>query len=192
MPSDTRFLGTRMRARLRDRGREDGLTLTELLVAVAVAAVVLSAATPWAASVSTRVRSLDARAQAGTAAAYAARALADDLSVTTRLVPLPAGAVAGHAVAMRHDHPGEAVEQVLVSWDSARQVLWRNASGTYLADHVEECSFTLFTDAAEPLAATQVSSADLLAQVVRVHLSLTVAIRTETATVEADLPVGPL
>lgn len=176
----------------RRRRRERGLTLMELLVTVAVAAVVLGASLPWVTSVSSRARTLDAQAQAATAAAYAARVLSDDLGLATGLLPLPAGAVAGHALNVRHDHPGEPAEPILISWDPARRVLWRKAPGTYLADHVEDCSFTLFTDDGQPLTPAQTSSPDLLAGVVRVHVSITVAVRTETATVATDLPVGPL
>jgi hypothetical protein len=40
------------------------------------------------------------------------------------------------ALVLIHDHAGSSPETVTVVWDPARQVLWRNASGTYVADHV--------------------------------------------------------
>ena len=35
-----------------------------------------------------------------------------------------------------------AEEDVLIVWDPARRVVWRNASGTYLADHVTRFAVT--------------------------------------------------
>jgi len=35
-----------------------------------------------------------------------------------------------------HDGVDEASENVVIVWDPARRVVWRNAPGTYVADHV--------------------------------------------------------
>jgi len=39
-------------------------------------------------------------------------------------------------LALVHDHVGVAREEVAIVWDPGRRVVWRNAPGTYIADHV--------------------------------------------------------
>ena len=52
------------------------------------------------------------------------------------MVEPPSGRDPSRSLALVHDHAAAAAETVLIVWDPARGVVWRNASGTYLADHV--------------------------------------------------------
>ena len=120
--------------------RRDGFTLVELLVATVVAAVVLSAAYGWLWSVGALARVHDDRAQAETVAAAAVRAVTGDVRASMAVAsPAPAHDP-GRALTLVHDHISTAREAVTIAWDPARRVLWRNASGTYVADHVTEFS----------------------------------------------------
>ena len=60
---------------------------------------------------------------------------------------------------MEHRHDGQAVETVLVAWDPARGVLWRKASGTYLADHVALFAIDYFCADGRRLGATDFATA---------------------------------
>ena len=116
----------------------------ELLVAVSVSAIVLGAAWPWLWAAGGTARRVDGRTQAATAAAFAARSLVTDVELATALLQPPAGRSPADCICLLHRHPGEAPETVLVVWDPARRVLWRKASGSYLADHVESFSLEYF------------------------------------------------
>jgi type II secretory pathway component PulJ len=120
------------------------MTLVEILVAVSVSAVVLGAAWPWLWAAGSTARRVDGRAQAATAAAFAARSLATDIQLSLALLRPPAGHTPAECVCLLHRHPGAAPETVLVVWDPVRRVLWRKTSGTYLADHVESFSLEYF------------------------------------------------
>lgn len=116
--------------------RRDGFTLVELLAATVVASVVLSAAYGWLWSVGALARVHDDRAQAETIAAAAARALTVDIRASVAVIsPAPAHDPR-RAVLLIHDHAATARETVTIAWDPARRVVWRNASGTYVSDHV--------------------------------------------------------
>jgi prepilin-type N-terminal cleavage/methylation domain-containing protein len=118
------------------RWRESGLTLIELLVAMAVVSVVLSAAYGWVWSVGSLARTQDDRAQARTVVAAAARSVADDLRASVGVAVPPAGRDPSRSLLLVHHHVDTSPEQVLVVWDPARQVLWRNTSSTYIADRI--------------------------------------------------------
>lgn len=121
-----------------------GVTMMELLVAVSVSTIVLGAAWPWLWVAGGTARRVDGRTQAETAAAFAARSLVADVELATALLRPPGGRSPAECICLLHRHPGEAPETMLVVWDPARRVLWRKASGSYLADHVESFSLEYF------------------------------------------------
>ncbi len=113
-----------------------GFTLVELLVGASIAAVILAAAYAWLWNVAALADGADDRAQAGTLAAAVSRAVAADVHAGVCVVEPPAGRDPSRSLSIVHDHAAVAAEVVLIVWDPARGVVWRNASGTYIADHV--------------------------------------------------------
>ncbi len=113
-----------------------GFTLIELLIAAAVTGIVLAAAYGWLWNVAAVADRADDRAQAATIAAACARAVTRDVAAALAVAPPPPDRHPARTLALRHDRPEVAGEDVLVVWDPSRRVLWRNASGTYLGDHV--------------------------------------------------------
>jgi hypothetical protein len=107
----------------------------ELLVAAAVAGVVLAAAFGWLWNVAAVAARTDDRAQAATIAAACVRGIAFEVRQALGAAPPPGRDPAG-ALLLQQDRPDRAAADVLVVWDPSRRVVWRNASGTYLADHV--------------------------------------------------------
>lgn len=116
-------------------GAEGGFTLVEVLVALVVAGLVLSASYGWVWGLGSLARGHDDRAQAGTIAAAAARSIADDVRAAVAVAP-PSAPDPSRALTLVHDHVGAAREEVTIVWDPNRRVVWRNAPGTYIADHV--------------------------------------------------------
>jgi prepilin-type N-terminal cleavage/methylation domain-containing protein len=113
-----------------------GFTLIEILVAVAVLAVVLGAAYGWVWSVGSLAGTSDDRAQAGTIAAHLVRSVAEDVGVAVGVIAPSAGRDGGDSLTLFRDGVASAREDLVIVWDPARRVVWRNASGTYVADHV--------------------------------------------------------
>jgi prepilin-type N-terminal cleavage/methylation domain-containing protein len=126
--------------RMTDPGRQAGFSLMELLVGAAIAGTVLAAAFGWLWNVGALAARADDRIQVATIAATCSRAVALEVRAAVDVVPPPVGRDPARSFALVHDHPGAAQEDVLVVWDPARGVVWRNASGTYLADHVTQFS----------------------------------------------------
>jgi type II secretory pathway component PulJ len=125
-------------SRVAGGGRDDGLTLVELLIAAGIAVVVLTAAFAWLWNVAALAGGADDRAQAATLAAAVSRAITADLHAGVCVVAPPSGRDPSRSLAIVHHHAAPAVETVLIVWDPARGVVWRNASGTYLSDHVTQ------------------------------------------------------
>ena len=119
-----------------ERRREQAFTLIEVLVAAAVAAIVLAGAYGWLWNVAALAGETDDRVQAGTLAAAAARAVGGDVRAAVGVGQPPAGRDPARSLSLAHDHVDVAPEDVLIVWDPARAVVWRNASGTYIADHI--------------------------------------------------------
>ena len=82
----------------------------------------------------------DDGAQAATLAAAASRAVAADVHACLRVAEPPSARDPSRSLALVHDHAAVAAEVVLIVWDPGRGVVWRNASGTYLADHIARFS----------------------------------------------------
>jgi prepilin-type N-terminal cleavage/methylation domain-containing protein len=123
-----------------DSRRQAGFSLVELLVGAAITGTVLAASFGWLWNVGALAARADDRIQAATIAATCSRAVALEVRAAVEVEPPPVGRDPARSFALVHDHPGAAKEDVLVVWDPARRVVWRNASGTYLADHVTRFS----------------------------------------------------
>jgi prepilin-type N-terminal cleavage/methylation domain-containing protein len=113
-----------------------GFTLVEVLVAAAMTSVVIAASYGWLWSVAALARRTDDRVQATTLADAAARGIEGDVHASIGVTPPPAGRDPALSLTLVHHHTGTASESLLIVWDAARRVVWRNASGTYVADHV--------------------------------------------------------
>ena len=113
-----------------------GFSLVELLVATAMAGVVLAAAYGWVWNVGSLAGTTDDRVQACTIAAALARSVTEDVGGAVKVTAPAAGRDPEGSLALVRDGVDEASEAVAIVWDPARGVVWRNASGTYVADHV--------------------------------------------------------
>ena len=122
----------------------------ELMVALSLSAVALAAAWPWLWNAADVARAADARAQAATSAAFATRSIAADLKCATALLAPPAGASPERCLQLTHTHPGQTRETILIAWNTARRVLWRKTTATYLADNVESFTITYFDHQGAP------------------------------------------
>lgn len=119
---------------LRRQSPTGGFSLIEMLVALVVASTVLAAGWPFVFAAATVARSGDDRAQADAAGRAALRRLAIDLEAATAVEPSLAGSGAlTIESAATADQPSA---RRTVMWDESRQILWRGAPGSYLADHV--------------------------------------------------------
>jgi prepilin-type N-terminal cleavage/methylation domain-containing protein len=165
------------------------MTLVELLVATVIVSVVLSAAYGWLWNVSSLARSQDDRAQAGTIAAAAARILAEDIRAALAVAPAPAGRDPSRSLLLLHDHVDVAPEPVLIVWDPARGVLWRNASGTYVADHVSSLRLQLLLRDGRFLDPAAMATADWR-DVVAVHAEVAAAMGSVAAVRALTVPLG--
>jgi prepilin-type N-terminal cleavage/methylation domain-containing protein len=173
-----------------DRQADAAFSLVELLVASVIAGIVLSASLGWVWSVAVLARADDDRAQAATLAAAASRAVIADVRAAVGVGQPPAGRDPVLSLFLVHDHPGAAAEEVLIVWDPARRVLWRNASGTYLADHVSHFAVCYDLGGGQRVDAASMSGADWQAvRTVQVQVTTVVGSATESRTLE--IAVGP-
>ncbi len=163
----------------------------ELLLATAIAAVALGAAWPWLWTVATAARGVEARAQSETQAAYATRAIAEELRLAVNLQPVPPPLSPDRALHISHNHRGSGVESIVIAYDPSRRVLWRKASGTYLADHVTQFKVSYLNEGGEPLAASELASASGLARVALIRTHVTVSRYGQQATRISCMVVGP-
>jgi prepilin-type N-terminal cleavage/methylation domain-containing protein len=174
--------GTHLRAR--------GFTLIELLIGASIAAVILSSAYAWLWNTGAFADGADDRAQAATLAAAVSRAVAADVCSSVGVVEPPSGRDPSRSLALLHDHVAGPLETVLIVWDPARGVVWRNASGTYLADHVVRF------DVAYALAdGSLVDGGDMTSSrwsaVRAVHVALEATVGSATSRRSLETSVGP-
>ena len=101
----------------------------------------------------------------------------------------PAGRDPSRSLSLVHDHPASAAETVLIVWDPARQVLWRNASGTYLADHVSRFAVEYLLDGARQVGRLMTGADWDAVRSVRVEVTAVVGSATESRSLE--VAVGP-
>jgi len=168
---------------------ERGFALIEVLVAAAIAGLVLAGAYAWLWNTAALASRTDDRSQAATIASAVSRAVAGDVRGAVGVEP-PSGRDRSRSLALAHDHVDVAPEAVLIVWDPARGVVWRNASGTYLADHVSRFDLTYGLADGRLLAGTAMGIADwALVRVVRVELTATVGRATVVRSLEVT--VGP-
>jgi len=191
MRSEARARGVVPRIALVTMRSSAGVTLVELLIAACVAAVVLGAAWAWLWNAGSAASAMACRAQAGTAAAFAVRAVADELSLATALCSPPAGLTPDRALCLEHRHEGMAAETVLVAWDPTRRVLWRKASGTYLADHVERFAVEYFRADGRCLGIADLAEVGWPQEVARVVVSVDVTVDGRTVRASREVTLVP-
>lgn len=167
-----------------------GFSLVELLIAAVVAGTVLSAAYGWLWNVGASARLHDDRAQAGTIAAAAARVIATDVHASVAVVPPGPAHPPSRALVLMHDHVATARELVTIVWDPTRRVVWRNASGTYVADHVTGFEVAYDLEDGRRLEAAGMAAADWQ-RVVAVRVALTTAVARQTGSRSLCVKVGP-
>lgn len=172
------------------RRRDQAFSLIEVLVAGAVAAIVLAGAYGWLWNVAALASQTDNRVQAGTMAAAAARAVGGDVRAAVGARQPPVGRDPARSMSLAHDHVDVAPEEVLIVWDPARAVLWRNASGTYIADHI-----TGFTVVYGLVDGRWLSGAEMAASgwpsVRRLRVQLAATVGSATVSRSLELNVGP-
>ena len=167
------------------------VTLVELLVATCVTAVALAGAWAWLWSAGAAAGGVADRAQAATAAAFSVRSVADDLGLATSLSCPPTGMSPARALCMEHRHDGVAAETVLVAWDPARRVLWRKASGTYLADHVERFAVDYFCADGRLLGSADLTAPGWPQTVARVTVTVDVTVGARAIRASRTVALAP-
>ena len=175
--------------RLRGATPSSGVTLVELLVASVVAAVVLAGAWGWLWSIGGVATAMDEDAQAATAAAAATRAVVRDVRAAVAVLPPATGADRATSLHLQHDGLGTAPDDVVIVWDAGRQVLWRNASGTYLSDRVTGFEVSYLLDDGRRVDGGAITGSDL-AMVRSVCLSVSIRVGTSSAQREVRVAMG--
>ena len=172
------------------RPTQAGVSLVELLVATVIAAVTLCAAWAWLWNAGDASSATVDRTRAATTAAFAVRCISDDLEASFALKDLPSAYVPGRALYLTHLHRDAVPESVLIVWDPARHVLWRKASGTYLADHVTRFAVTYFDEGGEVLSPADLESPAWPSRVARVAVEVVVAVGSESVQAACDVVMG--
>ena len=172
------------------RSADAGVSLVELLVATVIAAVTLCSAWAWLWNVGIASSATADRSRAKTAAAFAARFISDDLDVAAALQVPPSAYGPDRALELIHLHPGAAPESVLIVWDPSRRVLWRKASGTYLADHVARFAVTYYDGNGAVLTPVDLQAPAWPGRVVRVAVAVVVVDGRESAQAWCDVTLG--
>ena len=102
----------------------------------------------------------------------------------------PAGRDPARSLSLAHDHVDVAPEDVLIVWDPARAVVWRNASGTYIADHIT--GFTVVYGLADGrwLSGAEMTAPDW-SSVRRLRVELAATVGSATVSRSLEMKVGP-
>lgn len=185
----TRLRGPRSGAR-GERRPDQAFTLIEVLVAAAIAAVVLAGAYGWLWNVAALAGETDDRVQAGTLAAAAARAVGGEVRAAVGVRRPPAGRDPARSLSLAHDHVDMAPEDVLIVWDPARAVVWRNASGTYIADHITGFAVVYGLADGRWLSGVEMVSADWTS-VRRLRVELAATVGSVMVSRSLEMKVGP-
>ena len=170
--------------------RDDGFMLVELLVAAVVAATILTAAFAWLWNVAALAGGADDRAQADTLVAAVSRAVAADLHAAVGVAEPPIGRDPSRSLTLVHDHAASAAETVLVVWDPARGVVWRNASGTYVSDHITQFDVAYVLADGSLVDGERMGPADW-ASVRAARVLVTAAVGSVTVRRSVEASVGP-
>ena len=176
--------------RLADSPAAAGFSLVELLVASVIAGIVLSASLGWVWNVAALARVEDDRAQAASLAAAASRAVIADVRASVCVQQPPVGRDPSLSLCLVHDHAAAAAEAVLIVWDPARCVLWRNASGTYVADHISRFTVSYTLEGARRVDGASMDGVDWDA-VRGVQVEVTAAVGSATESRSLEIAVGP-
>jgi prepilin-type N-terminal cleavage/methylation domain-containing protein len=170
-------------ARRRARRRGAGFSLIELLVATSVAAVVLTGGWAWCWTVSRSCAAGSERLDAGSSIAFARRLSTSELDQCAGLVTTPDARCSATSIAFIVPSGDGATELVTYVWDAGRRVLWRKASGSHLAEGVDDFSITYFDDQGRTLPIAPGAEPPMadLALVRRVELRLVVRCAAQTA-----------
>jgi hypothetical protein len=161
----------------------------ELLVASSILAVVLSAAYGWVWSVASLATAWDDRAQARTIVAAVVRTAASDVHAAVAALP-PSGRDQARSLLLVHDRADSAAQEVLLVWDPVRCVLWRNASGTYVADRVVSFHVGYFLSDGRRIDGGFMAAADW-GDVRAVCLEIEARVGDATAHCGVELSLGP-
>ena len=152
-----------------------GFSLAEMIVATTIASFMLSVAWPWCWDVAQHWSRCAAQADDQSTLAAVRRVTLTEVRQAVCLLRTPATTCSARslAFAMRQ---GDAMTIVTYVWDQRRQVLWRKASGSHLAERVGAFAITYFDGDGRPLALEQDGTLpdDSLARVRRLRFSVTV------------------
>jgi prepilin-type N-terminal cleavage/methylation domain-containing protein len=168
---------------------QGGFTLVELVLAAVVCGVVLAGAFGWLWSVGSLARVHDDRAQAETIAAAAARSVVADIRAALAVATPAPERDPARALLLVHDRVASAPEMVTIVWDPARGVLWRNASGTYVADHVDGFAVRYALPDGRVVAGTELT-AEEWTSVRSVYVSVTAGVGAQQSTIGTWAGVG--
>ena len=173
-----------------ESGRERAFALIEVLVAAGVAAIILAGAYGWLWNVAALAGKTDDGVQASTLAAAAARAVGGDVFAAVGVRQPPVGRDPARSLSLAHDHVDGAPEDVLIVWDPARAVVWRNASGTYVADHITGFTVVYWLTDGRRLSGADMTTSDWTGvRRLRVQVAATVGAAIVLRTLE--MTVGP-
>lgn len=126
-------------------GRVAGASLVETLVALVVAAILLTSAWAWLWSVVGASHRYESRAAASADLAYAERLMTRELRAAVSLAPASAEGCSTSALSLTLRTPGASAEDtVSYVWDQRRAVVWRKTPSTYVVEHVSLFRITYF------------------------------------------------
>ncbi|MEZ5125668.1 MAG: hypothetical protein R2826_05410 [Thermoleophilia bacterium] len=174
----------------RRRAGHAGISLVELLIAASLTSVVLACAWPWLWNACHAGLAIGNRAESSSSARAAAHTIAADLRHAVALASPTPGQPPERALCLRHQRPGEQPSTVVIAWDPTRRVLWRNASGTYIADHVTQCEVSYFALNGARMDSNRLADANGLRSVARIRVDLVVTVGQASQAVRVDAPIG--
>ena len=185
-----------MAARPRPAQATAGFSLVELLVATAVAGVILLSGWAWCWSMSGSCAARSERFDARSSLAFARRLSTCELGQCDGLVTTSSTRCSPTSIAfVVPSGDGATTELITYVWDAGRRVLWRKASGSHLAEGVDDFSITYFDGRGRTLpcaAGAGLSTADLpLVRRVELRAVIRCAAQTASASWQVSLPCPP-